>query len=348
MYKWCASIAEIPVQTLMCNDAVGGDNRFPGRIRFFGMAVMALLAHLASTELHESFHLIVGRMAGLPAHFLSLTSVGVNPSIAASASPSALALMNGVAPLATMLIGIFALIAVPTLRTRAPASATAFVAWCAIFGVPYIGLQTMTTAGTIRLQGDGSDFAAVIGGYFGVPIAARIAISIAGLLIFMASGFWLGPAVSQSAGRAPWQFSLVEHLRGLAAWRLVTAPVLGVLLIAMTVRSASLLAHGNGGGMLLLFAETWVWAAIMSVLVRWRAPGALEVRDHWVFPGLLASGGMIVISLLTREFDFFLDGTMFIVPLIATAWIQTRFPPILSRTSEGTRGANKKRSSHPI
>jgi hypothetical protein len=76
--------------------------------------------------------------------------------------------------------------------------------------------------------------------------------------------------------------------------------------------------------MLLLFGETWVGAALMALLVRWRAPGAREVRDRWIFPGLLASAGLIAISLLTHLDDFFIGGTTLIVPLMATAWTQTR------------------------
>jgi hypothetical protein len=308
----------------MKKDDFGRDTQPSNRVGLWSMASFALLAHLASTELHECFHLVVGRLAGLPCHFLSFTSVGVDPSVAANASPSALALMNGVAPLATMLLGVLALVAVPALRPKAPAAVTAFIAWFAIFGVAYIGLQTMTTAGPARLRGNGSDFAAVIGGYFGMPIVPRTAIAVAGMVIFMASGFCMSAAVSERTGGASPRLTLGQHLHGLAAWRLVAASVLGLNLIAMTVRSAALLAHGNGGGMLLLFGETWVGAALMALLVRWRAPGAREVRDRWIFPGLLASAGLIAISLLTHLDDFFIGGTTLIVPLMATAWTQTR------------------------
>jgi hypothetical protein len=309
----------------MNRDDVGRDTEPSNGTGLWSMAAIALLAHLASTELHECFHLVVGRLAGLPCHFLSLTSVGVDPSVAANASPSALALMNGVAPLATMLLGVLALVAVPALRPKAGAAVTAFIAWFAIFGVAYIGLQMMTTAGPARLRGNGSDFAAVIGGYFGVPIVPRTAIAVAGLVIFMASGFYLSAAVSQGGGGSS-RLTLGQHLHGLAAWRGVAASVLGLNLIAISVRSAALLAHGNGGGMLLLFGDTWVWAALMALLVGWRAPGAREVRDRWIFPGLLTSAGLIAISLLTHLDDFFIGGTTLIVPLIAAAWTQTRVP----------------------
>jgi hypothetical protein len=266
-------------------DDVEKNNRPRNGTRLFGMALISLLAVLVSAELHESLHLIVGRLAGLPSHFLNLTSVGVDPSVAVHASPSALALMNGVAPLATMLLGVLCLAAVPALRPKAPVAVTDFIAWCAIFAIPYIGLQTMVTAAPIQLRGNGADSAAVIGGYFGVPVVPRTAISLAGLLIYMASGFWLSAAVSQRTESAPSRLTLRQHLRGLAARRLVAASVLGLLLIAMTVRSAALLVRGDSRGVFSLLLETYVWAVMMTVLVRWRAPGHARCATTGYFRG---------------------------------------------------------------
>jgi hypothetical protein len=39
---------------------------------------------------------------------------------------------------------------------------------------------------------------------------------------------------------------------------------------------------------------------IVSKLAKRRAPGAREVRDRWIFPGLLAGAGVIAICLLTH------------------------------------------------
>jgi hypothetical protein len=288
------------------------------------MAFIALLANILSTELHECFHLIVGRLCGLPAHFLNLTSVGVDPLIAGNARPSALALMNGVAPVTTMLLGVVALSVTPGLRRRGFVALASFVAWCAIFAVPYIGLQLMTTALPIRLRGNGADSAAVIGGYFGASIGLRTAISILGLLIFMASSFVLGRAVSDDPGDAQSRLTLRQHLRGLSLWRVIAASAFGLLLTGMAVRGAFLLAHGEDGGFFSLLIAIWLWSAMMTLLVRWRAPGAREVRDQWIFPGVLASLGMLAISLLTRLDDFFASATLFVIPLIATAWVQMR------------------------
>ncbi len=142
----------------------------------------------------------------------------------------------------------------------------------------------------------------------------------------MASGFCLGTAVSQHADTAPSRLTLMQHLRGLAAWHLVAAALLALLLIAMTVRGAAQLTHGNGYGMLWLVRDIYVRAAMMTLLVRWRAPGARDVRDRWIFPGLIASAGLIAIGLLTHLDDFLFIGQAYVIPLIATAWIQTTTP----------------------
>jgi hypothetical protein len=182
----------------------------------------------------------------------------------------------------------------------------------------------MTTALPIRLSGNGADSAAVIGGYFAVPIVPRTVISVVGLLIFTASGFCLGRAVSESSGD---RLTLRQHLRRLAPWRVAAASALGLLLIGMTVRGAFLLAHSRYGGFYSLLWAIWVWGAMMTLLVRWRAPGTRDVRDQWIFPGLLASLGMLAIGFLTQLDDFRTSATIFVIPLIATAWVLTRAPP---------------------
>jgi hypothetical protein len=203
----------------MTTNTVAKDGRPAPWARFFGMAGVAILARFASTEVHESFHFLAGRLAGLPTEFLTLTSAGVDAAVAARAPQYALALMNGVAPVMTVLLGILALKAVPAVRRKAPAAVTDFLAWWAITGIPYMGLQLMTAAGPIRLRGDGSDSAAVIGGYLGAGIAVRSAISLAGLLLYVASGFWLGAAVAESNDAA--RLTLRQKLRGLAADRCI-------------------------------------------------------------------------------------------------------------------------------
>jgi hypothetical protein len=74
---------------------------------------------------------------------------------------------------------------------------------------------------------------------------------------------------------------------------------------------------------------------MMTLLVRWGAPGARDVRDQWIFPGLLASLGILAISLLPQSGDFFTGATIFVLPLIATAWVQTRDSPRIAEVPEG-------------
>jgi hypothetical protein len=307
----------------MKTNAVGGDSRIGPWTRLLGMACVAILADFATTEVHEAFHFLAGRLVGLPAHFFNLTSVGVDAPVVERAPQYALALMNGVAPVMTVLLGVLALRAVPHAREKAPAAITAFLAWWAIAGIPYLGFQLMTAALPIRLGGDGSDSAAVIGGFLGVGIVVRTAISLVGLLLYFASGFWLGAALLESNSGAA-TLTLRQRLRELSAWRLVAASILGLLLIGMTVRSAMLLVMGNGYGFYWLLAETLVWAVMMALLVRWRAPGAREVRDHWIFPGLVASLGLIAIGTLPQLDDFLLLGVILTAPLPATAWTLMR------------------------
>ena len=307
-------------------DSVVVHGRLRSCLRLLYVACIAILVAFATTELHEAFHFLVGRLVGLPAEFFNLTSAGVEESVAALASQSELALMNGVAPVLTVLLGVLALRTVPYVREKAPAAVTALLAWWAIAGVPYLGLQLMTAAGPIRLRGDGSDSAAVIGGFLGAGIVARSAISLAGLLLYFASGFWLGSAIRQNHSEIP-QLTLWQTVRRLRPWRLVVASILALLLAGMTLRSAMLLLESSGWGVLSLLLEPLVWAAMMALLVRWRAPGARETRDKWIFPGLVASVGLIAISFLPHFDDFLILGVMLTIPLLATAWTLTRETP---------------------
>jgi hypothetical protein len=298
--------------------------------RFFGMASVAILARFASTEVHESVHFLVGRLAGLPANFLTLISVGVEASVAAGAPQYALALMNGVAPVMTVLLGILALKAVAAVRSKAPAALTGFLAWWAITGIPYMGLQLMTAAGPIRLRGDGSDSAAVIGGYLGAGIVVRSVISLAGLLLYLASGFWLDAAVAGRDDAA--RLALRQKLCGLAAGSCIDPGIAidcddgGQRDVAggRQRRRFALVASGDVG----LVGNDGVRGAVAR-------PRGTRGRDRWIFPGLLASAGLIAIGLLTHLFDFLIDGVTLTMPLLATAWMLMRKSSSLTGCESG-------------
>src|SRR6185437_15615684 len=186
----------------------------------------------------------------------------------------------------------------------------------------------------VRLRGNGADSAAVIGGYFGVPLGPRTVISVLGLLIFMASGFWLGRAVLDNSGDERYRPRLKERLRDIARWRVAAASAFGLLMIGLIIRGTLLMIHADNGGFLSLLIAIWIWGVIMTLLVRWQAEGARDVRDGWIFPGLLASLAILAISLATQLSDFLTTATIYIIPLIATAWGLTRTPPKVPESEE--------------
>jgi len=123
----------------MKQDSVVVDGRLGSCLRLFYVACIATLVVFATTELHEAFHFLVGRLVGLPAEFFNLTSAGVEESVAAGAPQSALALMNGVAPLLTVLMGGLALRAVLYVREKAQPLSRRFLPGGRLLGFPTWG-----------------------------------------------------------------------------------------------------------------------------------------------------------------------------------------------------------------
>ena len=241
-------------------------------------AVICLVTVVAAIELHELIHLGVGRLAGLPARFLHLTAVGVTPEEAARADPAALAWMNGVAPVATMVLGVLAFAATSAPRPSMGPRVRNALIWVAIFGVPYIGLQLMLAAAPIDVRGAGADSAAVIGGYFQAPSTIRSILTVVGLAAYMASGFWLGRLLGDFAERPDRSESLGARLAAVSVWRRILAAVIGLLWIGTVALGIDQLFQGYRMGQgLLLLGGTVEWAAFLALLVPWRRPGPTAV-----------------------------------------------------------------------
>lgn len=286
-------------------------------------AVISLVTIFLCVELHELVHLGVGWMAGLPARFLHLTAVGVAPDVAAQANPAALAWMNGVAPVFTVVLGLlaFAMVASPRRRFRPPLHYA--LTWVAILGVPYAGFQLMLAAAPVRVRGDGADFAAVIGGYFQAPLAVRSIVAVSGVAVFVASGLWLGrllvdPAVKP--GRAP---SLGARLSAVPLWRRLFAVAVGILSICAAVMSGALLFRSDLRGMgLLALSAFWGWPIFFTLLVPWRRPGPAAVWRHWIIPGLCMAFALTVVGLVFPS-DYTTFGFLLLASLPAAAWSRT-------------------------
>lgn len=294
--------------------------RFETRSSLIRGAVICMVSVLASIELHESLHLIVGRAVGLPARFLGLTSVGIPESLVSRAAPSSLALMNGVAPVVTMILGLLALWALPRLRRGAPSAVVDFIAWWATFGVAYIGLQTMLTAAPIALRGNGADFAAVIGGYFGASVRWRTAISILGVVLFIWSGFWLRHGLSDVEHQTSQRLTMVQRLKRLTTSQVVVTSMFALMGILIFLRGAVLLVGGKASGIALLIRVSWVWAAMMGVVVDWRSDGVRRLTDRWIIPGLVASIGLWILGFVLNVDDFTGIAILLVLPLLTTAW----------------------------
>ena len=284
-------------------------------------SVVCLVTIVALIEVHELLHLVVGRLVGLPARFLNLTAVGVGLDEAARANPAALAWMNGVAPMVSIALGVLAFAVLSAHRRRFRPWVRYALTWVAIQGVPYAGLQLMTAAAPVRLRGDGADFAAVIGGYFQAPPEIRAILTVTGLAVFLASGFWLGRLLSDSSVSPHRRLSLGARLATVAVWRRLLAAVIGTLSIGTLAMGIVLLFQGNANGLRFLLLSAFVgWVAVVALLVPWRWPGAATVWRHWLLPGLLASLVLTVVGLAFPS-DF-ASAVFALTPLLATAWRQ--------------------------
>ena len=288
--------------------------------RWPSMVVLSLVVVVLSVSLHELMHLIVGRFMGLPAHYVSLTAVAVTPEAAAIAPAAALALMNGVAPVVTMGLGVLAFVSVPVFRPRVSALITSFVAWWAIFGVAYIGAQLMTVGYPADLRGTGADLAAVVGGYWQASDRMRAVIALIGLSVFMFSGLWLGtPLAVVSRLRKP-AWRIAERWGQIAVWRWVSGVILGLLTLGLAALGFSLLLRGAGEGVSLMYvAGSFVWPAFMALLTPWSTAWANNILKHWIAPGALASAAFLLLGLATHS-DYATVGMVLLPPLVTAAY----------------------------
>lgn len=110
---------------------------------------------------HELLHLIFGRVAGIPATFLSLSSVGV-PSdydINRFHSPVSIFLMNVPAFIISFIFGCICFAIIYKKRGHISNGLKFILTWFAIFNIPYLGMQFLTSVDKGSSHGDGPDFA---------------------------------------------------------------------------------------------------------------------------------------------------------------------------------------------
>lgn len=126
-------------------------------------SLIFLLSLVTFTEFHESMHLLFGRAMGIPAAFLSATSVGVPKSYDTSIhSWLSFFMMNVPAFIISFAMGIIFLVIYIKKREFIKTTTGQFFAWFTIIGIPYISIQMMTSAEKGTASGSGPDLAYMV------------------------------------------------------------------------------------------------------------------------------------------------------------------------------------------
>ncbi len=239
--------------------------------------------------------------------------------------------MNGIAPLATWAIGWLAWALVVRNHHLDGPLRTALT-WAAIFGVPYIGIELVTTGAKVVTNGSGSDFAAV-SGLLGLPYGLRALAMAAGLGWYVASAWVVLQALR--AGARPAVAGYAESERHSAAslsqgaaqparprWRLLLGGLLVCAVACGGLVGGGLAASGQSSGPTFMFLSLAVWGLATAVLVPWRHPAAHATWRQWVRPGLLASAVLFVYGLVAGN-DYANIGFTTLPPVIAAALVAT-------------------------
>jgi hypothetical protein len=280
-------------------------------------AVLVAFSAIVIITLHETIHLLVGRMAGIPAVFTGLTSAGLPKNVdPGQYGPAQLALMNGIAPLLTVVFGfvIYYLLARKQAVLR---HLRYFFTWWAIFGIPYLGVQMIIIIQHSDYSGNGADSAAVAG-YLHLSILLRALICLAGFLYYMVSAIWvLGAIRAADRDVLPGGSSLA-----IAWWR----QLLGWILIAVAIASAVAIGvralYGIVYGPLFLVFSSW--ATGTALLTPWRSFVAMAMWKRWLLPGIIGLLALIPLGFIGGSNDYADMWLPILPPLIAATLFATR------------------------
>jgi len=283
-------------------------------------AATGVVAIVLLVILHESTHVLVGDLVGLPMYFAKLTQAGIRPVLDPAAG--ALAVMNGVAPIETMILGVVAAILLSRTRHPRGSRVAGFFAWWAVVGVFYIGIQLIFVN---TLDTGGADLEAVAH-YFHVSSPTRAMLALVGTVAYMASGFWVSTALAAADGhptgrtRPLWRPALTASRS-----RRVVGLVLAVVLVVLVVIGTGLAAQGGRtapvGNLFFLGGGVGIWTLLVVALTPWDAPGATAIRNRWIFPALAAGVVLAVVGTLDQD-DLLLFGILLQPPIITAAWAQ--------------------------
>lgn len=281
-------------------------------------AVLVAASVIVIISLHESIHLVIGRLAGIPAVFTGLTSAGLPKSINPHLyGPMPLALMNGIAPLLTVVFGFV----VYDLLQRRPAALGAvryFFTWWAIYGIPYLGLQLMIVIYHTDYSGNGPDSAA-LAGYLHLSDPIRAVICLVGFLYYFASALWVLNALRAA------DLEILPRGSGLALawWRRLSGIALIIVANGSAVFLASTAFFGQIRG-LPLYLGILTWGLGTAALTPWKSSAARTLFQHWLPPGILGMLALIPLGLIGGGNDYASIWLLILPPLTAAIMFATR------------------------
>lgn len=268
---------------------------------------------------HESTHFIVGRLVGIPATFTGLTSVGI-PQVAVHLYAGwRLALMNGIAPLLSVVLGFVALAVVRRFRNL-PYPLRFAVSWWAIFGIPYAGLQLMALVFPVDFSGNGADSAAVAG-YFKIGPLALAILCFVGFAYYL----WSSRPVRDAIQAVEHTFPRTANKAPIAPWRHAVAWFLVIIAVAAAVRFA-LSTYGLAASAvsLELLAICAGWSGACACWTRWRDPDACVFWSRWLIPGAISLIAMIPLGSIGGGNDFSQIWLIQLPPVFAATMLASR------------------------
>jgi len=271
---------------------------------------------IACLTLHELIHLLVGRMGGIPAAFTGLTSAGIPRGIDPhryGALP--LALMNGIAPLMTVVIG-FAACCLLSRRRAALNSVRYFFAWWAIFGIPYFGVQMMLIVQDADYSGNGADSAAVAG-YLHLPLSARAVIAGLGFVYYLVSALWVLDVIQATDGEIrhggePLQVAFWRYVAGVL---LTAAAIAGI--VSYIARASNGMKPGPGLG-----GAFVAWTAAAVAATDWKNPAVRATAGRWLLPGVIGTLALIPLDFVGKHGNDYASIWLVVLPpVFATAML---------------------------
>jgi hypothetical protein len=268
----------------------------------FDLPLKTLLATASlvfSIEIHELIHFLTARLLGIPARFLNFTAVGIPMADVPKYLPGELAVMNGIAPLFSVVVlgcGTYFWLKG---RSFKRSWQRYFLTWVAILNLPYLGLQMMPMGGSSQPNGGGNDFATVFD-YFGASHFLRAWFGVLGFFLYMILQAPLRRLLYLEDGApGPLGYKPVSRLRTILGCGFV---VLGL--------AASLAALRY---QILVLTEFVFWALASISFVSWSSDLTKALFRQWLAPCIMST---LILAAIGLEGNDFIMLWLLVIPIV--------------------------------